>query len=166
MLRFDKMTVKAQEAVQESQEVAARHENQSIEPLHLLVALVEQKDGVVPPLLARLGIRSELLMQDLEREISRLPKVQGFGQHNMSRALNDVLERAFDEAQRLDRRSGIVPVPGRRAGRIRQDPAPLVVAQRLGIHPGPLGDFSRSHASSINPVPRYKVKSSEPARTA
>jgi ATP-dependent Clp protease ATP-binding subunit ClpB len=101
MLRFDKMTVKAQEAVQEAQEIAARHENQAIEPLHLLVALVEQKDGVVPPLLARLGIRPELLMQDVEREISRLPKVQGFGQHNMSRALNDVLERSFDEAEKF-----------------------------------------------------------------
>jgi ATP-dependent Clp protease ATP-binding subunit ClpB len=101
MLRFDKMTVKAQEAVQESQEIAARYENQSIEPLHLLVALVEQKDGVVPPLLARLGIRPELLMQDVEREISRLPKVQGFGQHNMSRVLNDVLERSFDEAEKF-----------------------------------------------------------------
>src|SRR5215469_2422455 len=101
MLRFDKMTVKAQEAVQESQEIAARHENQAIEPLHLLVALVEQKDGVVPPLLARLGIRSELLMQDLDREISRLPKVQGFGQHNMSRALNDALEASFDEAEKF-----------------------------------------------------------------
>jgi ATP-dependent Clp protease ATP-binding subunit ClpB len=101
MLRFDKMTVKAQEAVQEAQEIAARHQNQAIEPLHLLVALVEQKDGVVPPLLARLGIRSELLMQDVDREISRLPKVQGFGQHNMSRALNDVLERSFDEAQKF-----------------------------------------------------------------
>jgi ATP-dependent Clp protease ATP-binding subunit ClpB len=101
MLRFDKMTVKAQEAVQEAQEVAARHENQAIEPLHLLVALVEQKDGVVPPLLARLGIRSELLIQDLDREISRLPKVQGFGQHHMSRALNDILERSFDEATKF-----------------------------------------------------------------
>jgi len=100
-LRFDKMTVKAQEAVQESQEIAARHQNQAIEPLHLLVALVEQKDGVVPPLLARLGIRNELLMQDVDREISRLPKVQGFGQHNMSRALNEVLERSFDEAQKF-----------------------------------------------------------------
>ena len=101
MLRFDKMTVKAQEAVKESQEIAARHENQSIEPLHLLVALVEQKDGVVPPLLARLGIRNELLMQDVNREIAKLPKVQGFGQHNMSRALNDVLERSFDEAEKF-----------------------------------------------------------------
>ncbi|HET7107677.1 MAG TPA: ATP-dependent chaperone ClpB [Candidatus Acidoferrum sp.] len=101
MLRFDKMTVKAQEAVQESQEIAARHQNQLIEPLHLLVALVEQKDGVVPPLLARLGIRNELLMQDVDREISRLPKVQGFGQHNMSRPMNDVLERSFDEAEKF-----------------------------------------------------------------
>ena len=100
-MRFEKMTVKAQEAVQGSQEIAARQENQAIEPLHLLVALVEQKDGVVPPLLARLGIRSELLMQDLDREISRLPKVQGFGQHNMSRALNDVLEASFDEAEKF-----------------------------------------------------------------
>ena len=55
----------------------------------------------MPPLLARLGIRSEALMQDLDREIGRLPKVQGFGQHNMSRALNDVLERAFDEAEKF-----------------------------------------------------------------
>jgi len=101
MLRFDKMTVKAQEAVQEAQEIAARHENQAIEPLHLLVALVEQKDGVVPPLLARLGIRNELLMQEVDRELSRLPKVQGFGQHHMSRALNDVLERSFDEAEKF-----------------------------------------------------------------
>jgi len=101
MLRFDKMTVKAQEAVQESQEIAARHENQAIEPLHLLVALVEQKDGVVPPLLARLGIRNELLMKDVDREIGKLPKVQGFGQHHMSRALNDVLEKSFDEAEKF-----------------------------------------------------------------
>src|SRR5438552_15138697 len=53
MLRFEKMTVKAQEAVQSAQEVAARHENQQIEPVHLLAALVTQADGVVPPLLAR-----------------------------------------------------------------------------------------------------------------
>src|ERR1700675_144895 len=101
MLRFDKMTVKAQEAVQEAQEIAARHENQAIEPVHLLVALVEQKDGVVPSLLARLGIRNELLMQDVAREGSCVPKVQRLGQHNMSRALNDVLQRSFDEAEKF-----------------------------------------------------------------
>jgi ATP-dependent Clp protease ATP-binding subunit ClpB len=101
MLRFDKMTVKAQEAIQESQEIAARHENQTVEPLHLLSALVLQPDGVVPPLLARLGIRAELLTQDLQREIGRLPKVQGFAQQHLGRALNDVLEKSFDEASKF-----------------------------------------------------------------
>jgi ATP-dependent Clp protease ATP-binding subunit ClpB len=98
MLRFEKMTVKAQEAVQQAQEVAARHENQQIEPVHLLAAMVAQSDGVVSPLLARLGIRTEALSQEIEREIGRLPKVTGFGQQHMGRALNDVLERAFKEA--------------------------------------------------------------------
>ena len=101
MLRFDKMTVKAQEALQAARDVAARHENQSIEPVHLLAALIQQPDGVVPPLLARLGIRTELIDQDIEREIARLPKVQGFAQQNMGRPLNDVLERAFDEADKF-----------------------------------------------------------------
>src|SRR5258708_3103104 len=98
MLRFEKMTVKAQEAVQSAQEVAARHENQQIEPMHLLSALVAQADGVVPPLLARLGVRSEVLSQEMDREMGRLPKVQGFAQQHMGRPLNDLLERAFQEA--------------------------------------------------------------------
>jgi ATP-dependent Clp protease ATP-binding subunit ClpB len=99
MLRFEKMTVKAQEALQSAQEIAARHENQEIEPVHLLAAMVAQPDGVVSPLLARLGIRGESLSQELEREMGRLPKVTGYGQQNMGRALNEVLERAFKEAE-------------------------------------------------------------------
>jgi ATP-dependent Clp protease ATP-binding subunit ClpB len=99
MLRFEKMTVKAQEAVQSAQEIAASHENQQIEPIHLLAALVAQDGGVVPPLVTKLGIRTEALSQDIEREISRLPKVQGFGQQHMGTAVNRVLERAFKEAE-------------------------------------------------------------------
>src|ERR1700719_1645692 len=101
MLRFEKMTVKAQEGVQSAQEIAASHENQQIEPIHLLLALVTQADGVVSPLLARLGIRAELLTQEIEREIARLPRVTGFAQQHMGKPLNEVLERAFDEAQRF-----------------------------------------------------------------
>ncbi len=101
MLRFDKMTVKAQEALQEAQEIAARHEQQEIAPLHLLSALVAQTDGVVPSLLARLGVRAEALTGEIERELGRLPKVQGFSQQNMGRALNDVLEQAFKEADKF-----------------------------------------------------------------
>jgi len=98
MLRFEKLTVKAQEALQDAHEVAARHENQEITPLHLLAALVNQADGVVSPLLARLGVRKEALIGEVEREIGRLPKVRGFSDQRLGRALNDVLERAFKEA--------------------------------------------------------------------
>jgi len=101
MLRFDKMTVKAQEALQESQEIAARHQQQEIAPLHLLSALVGQADGVVPSLLTRLGVRTEALAGEIERELVRLPKVQGFSQQTMGRALNDVLEQAFKEADKF-----------------------------------------------------------------
>ncbi|HXJ04245.1 MAG TPA: ATP-dependent chaperone ClpB [Candidatus Acidoferrum sp.] len=101
MLQFDKMTVKAQEALQHANDVAALHENQQIEPVHLLKALVSQSDGVVPPLLARLGIRNEALSQELEREIARLPKVKGFAQQHLGKPLNKVLGRAFDEAERF-----------------------------------------------------------------
>ncbi len=59
MLRLDKLTVKAQEALQAAQEMGARSGQQQIEPLHLLWALVAQGDGVVPPLLAKLGVAPE-----------------------------------------------------------------------------------------------------------
>src|SRR3989442_612663 len=101
MLRFDKMTVKAQEALQEAHEVAARHDNQQIEPLHLLSALVAQTDGVVPALLARLGVPAEALTQEIERQLDRLPKVTGIAQQHLGKPLKNVLERAFDEAQRF-----------------------------------------------------------------
>jgi ATP-dependent Clp protease ATP-binding subunit ClpB len=101
MLRFEKLTVKAQEAVQSAQEIAATHENQQIEAVHLLAALVAQDGGVVPPLVTKLGIRLEALSQEIERAIKRLPKVQGFGQQHMSDALNKVLERSFKEAEKF-----------------------------------------------------------------
>ena len=101
MLRFDKLTVKAQEALQAAQEMGARSGQQQIEPLHLLWALVAQGDGVVPPLLEKLGTPPAALASEIEKQVERLPKVSGVSQQHLSQASNDVLEHAFDEAQRL-----------------------------------------------------------------
>ncbi|MGA7622588.1 MAG: ATP-dependent chaperone ClpB [Candidatus Acidiferrales bacterium] len=101
MVRLDKLTVKAQEALQAAQEMGARSGQQQIEPAHLLWALVAQGDGVVPPLLEKLGVSPTRLAADLDRQIERLPKVSGAAQQYLSPATNQVLERAFDEAQRL-----------------------------------------------------------------
>src|SRR5579863_3819352 len=101
MLRFDKLTVKGQEALQAAQEMGARSSQQQIEPLHLLWALTAQGDGVVPPLLEKLGVSPTTLGSEIEKQIERLPKVSGGSEQSLSRATNTVLEKAFDEAQRL-----------------------------------------------------------------
>jgi ATP-dependent Clp protease ATP-binding subunit ClpB len=101
MLRFDKLTVKAQEALQAAQEMGGRMGQQQIEPLHLLWALIAQGDGVVPPLLEKLGVSPTRLAAEAEKQIERLPKVSGVSQQYLSPATNKVLESAFDEAQRL-----------------------------------------------------------------
>jgi len=101
MIRFDKLTVKAQEALQAAQEVAARADQQQIEPLHLLAALVEQGDGIVSPLLARLGVRNEVLAGEIQAQLGRLPKVTGISQQYLGPATNEVLKGAFDEAERF-----------------------------------------------------------------
>jgi ATP-dependent Clp protease ATP-binding subunit ClpB len=101
MLRMDKLTVKAQEALQAALEMAGRQGQQQGEPLHLLWALIAQGDGVVPPLLEKLGAAPARLAIEVEKQIERLPKVSGVAEQYLSKASNAVLERAFDEAQRL-----------------------------------------------------------------
>ena len=97
MLRFDKLTVKSQEALQAAQEIAARENQQQIEPLHLLAALLEQSEGVVPPLLEKLGVPPTKLSLEVAQRLARLPKVTGIAQHFLSPATNEVLNRAFEE---------------------------------------------------------------------
>jgi ATP-dependent Clp protease ATP-binding subunit ClpB len=101
MIRSDKFTVKAQEALQAAQELGERSGQQQIEPLHVLWALVAQGDGVVPPLLEKLGVSPTLIASEAEKLIARLPKISGGSQAQFSAATTKVLERAFDEAQRL-----------------------------------------------------------------
>jgi ATP-dependent Clp protease ATP-binding subunit ClpB len=101
MPRFDKLTVKAQEAMQAAQEMAARFGQQQIQPLHVLWALLAQGDGVVPPLLEKLGVSPAQLASEVEKQVERLPKVSGGSEQYLSPDANKVLERAFEEAQRL-----------------------------------------------------------------
>jgi ATP-dependent Clp protease ATP-binding subunit ClpB len=98
-IRWDKFTVKAQEAVQRANEVASEHGNAELLPLHLLAALIEDKEGIVPPVLEKIGIGPQAVLNDVYAEIDRLPKVLGeSAQATMSPAVNQLLERAFKEA--------------------------------------------------------------------
>jgi ATP-dependent Clp protease ATP-binding subunit ClpB len=99
--RFDKFTVKAHEALQATQDVAGRFGNQQMEPVHLLLALVEQPEGIVPAILARLGVTPAAVVQEAEKEIENLPKVGGAAEHYLSPALKGVLDQAFKETEQF-----------------------------------------------------------------
>src|SRR5665213_2413972 len=101
MLRYDKLTVKAQEALQAAQDIAEKGNQQLIEPLHLLAALVAQKDGIVGPLLSRIGLRPEALSAEISTQLARFPKVTGVSQQHLSDASNQVLESSFGEAEKF-----------------------------------------------------------------
>jgi ATP-dependent Clp protease ATP-binding subunit ClpB len=100
-MRLDKLTVKAQEAVQAAQSLADQHGHQAIEPEHLLVALLQQREGVVGPVLAKLGARPDALQQALEAELAKLPTVRGGSGQYVSDRTRVLIERAQREAERL-----------------------------------------------------------------
>jgi len=99
-MRFEKLTVKAQEAVARAQQSAQEYDNAEITPLHLLASLLSETDGVFNPLLQKLGADPDRMRQIVTGELERLPKATGT-QTGPSRALNDVFNQAEKEATRL-----------------------------------------------------------------
>ena len=99
--RFDKFTVKAQEALQASQEIAGKNGNQQLEPVHLLLALVEQPDGIVPGILQRLGASPAAVVQEANKVIDGLPKVGGSTDHFISPALKEIFDQSFKETEQF-----------------------------------------------------------------
>ncbi len=102
-MRFDKMTIKAQESFQAAMDIASSNNQQQLEPEHLLMSLLEQDEGVVTPILGKLGANKNSIIDSLQDEIKRLPSIYGggAGQVYMSPRLNKILEKAWHEAERL-----------------------------------------------------------------
>src|SRR6202790_457112 len=98
-IRWDKFTVKAQEAVQRANSLASEHGNPEIMPVHILASLVEDKEGIVPPVLEKIGIGPQAVLHDAYEVIESLPKVSGSAvQATISNSVNQLLELAFKEA--------------------------------------------------------------------
>ncbi|HKD78725.1 MAG TPA: ATP-dependent chaperone ClpB [Candidatus Angelobacter sp.] len=98
-IRWDKFTIKAQEAIQQANEIAGQHGNPEMLPQHLLAALLQDQEGIVVPVLAKLGANAATLQSQLMQQIERLPRVSGAGeQPHLSAAMSQVLDQAFKEA--------------------------------------------------------------------
>ncbi|MEB2308800.1 MAG: ATP-dependent chaperone ClpB [Candidatus Brocadiaceae bacterium] len=103
-MRFDKFTIKAQEAVQEAQELAESKRQQQILAVHLLEVLITQEQGIVTPLLKKLGIDTDAVLDKTIGVINKLPQVSGSGapgQAYVSAELRDTFNLAWEEASKL-----------------------------------------------------------------
>jgi ATP-dependent Clp protease ATP-binding subunit ClpB len=98
-IKWDRFTVKSQEAVQAAASHAGENGNPEVLPLHLMAALLEDREGVVIPVLEKVGVPVEQMLSGVNAAIAKLPKVSGGGQPGMSAAMNKVLEQAFKEAE-------------------------------------------------------------------
>ncbi|MBU1237305.1 MAG: ATP-dependent chaperone ClpB [Gammaproteobacteria bacterium] len=100
-MRFDKFTTKFQQALSDAQSLAVGHDNQIIEPQHLLLALLEQEDGGTTSLLQRAGVNVPPLRTALDKAVDRLPKVEGHGgEVTIGRDLSNLLNVTDKEAQK------------------------------------------------------------------
>ncbi|MDC0709258.1 ATP-dependent chaperone ClpB [Stigmatella sp. ncwal1] len=100
-MRLDKYTVKAQEAIHEGQALARRADNPSYEPEHLAAALLEQKDGIVEPVLRKIGADSKLFASRLAEALGKIPRMQGGESALLSQRILKTFDKAEDEAKGL-----------------------------------------------------------------
>jgi ATP-dependent Clp protease ATP-binding subunit ClpB len=102
-MRFEKFTLKAQEVIQASQQLAERFSHQQIEPEHLIKSILEQKEGVIPPLLGKIGADQGQLLKSFEGALQKISRVTGggAGQAFISPRTKALLDRAFAEAENM-----------------------------------------------------------------
>src|SRR5258708_3107081 len=133
-IKWEKLTVKSQEAVQGASEHAAANGNPEVLPLHLMAALLEDREGVVIPVLEKIGVPVEQLLSGVNAAIAKLPKVQGGGQAGMSAALQKVLEQGFKEAENF--KDGYVSTEHLllALAKAKNDPVQLALAALGGTH--------------------------------
>jgi ATP-dependent Clp protease ATP-binding subunit ClpB len=100
-MRLDRYTVKAQEAIQDGQAIARRAGHPNFEAEHLLKALLEQKDGIILPILAKIGADQRLVTQRVDEALTRLPTIDGGEGATLSQRLLKLFDKAEDEAKSL-----------------------------------------------------------------
>src|SRR5216684_2891946 len=99
-MRLEKFTLRGQEAVQAGIELAERSQNQQVEPEHILCAMLEQPEGIVRPLLGKLGANVQVVINDCQAAVGRFPRVQG-GQQYFSPRLNQIFTAAQKQAEQM-----------------------------------------------------------------
>src|SRR5260370_18706774 len=99
-MRLDKFTLRGQEAIQAGIELAERNQNQQVEPEHILCAMLDQPEGIVRPLLGKLGANVQVVLNDCQAAVARFPRVQG-GQQYLSPRLTQIFTASQKQAEKM-----------------------------------------------------------------
>jgi ATP-dependent Clp protease ATP-binding subunit ClpB len=99
-MRFDRFTIRGQEAVQAAIGVAETNQNQQVEPEHILAAMLEQKEGVLKPILGKIGVNTSTIATEIQAAIDKMPKVTG-GQQYFSSRTNTIFQDVQKEAEKM-----------------------------------------------------------------
>jgi ATP-dependent Clp protease ATP-binding subunit ClpB len=161
-IRWDKFTVKAQEAVQRANELASEHGNPELQPLHLLAALLEDKEGIVPPVLEKIGIGPQAVLSEIYGEMEKLPKVSGASaQAGLSQAVTQLLDRAFKEADTFKDEYVSTEHLLLAATQLKQDAAQQILARHGATHEAILKALTAVRGSQRitdqNPEAKYQA---------
>src|ERR1043165_8226875 len=100
-MRFDRFTIRGQEAVQSAIGIAEKNQNQQVEPEHLLASMLEQKEGTLRPILGKIGANAQAVLTEAQASIAKLPKVSG-GQQDFSSRINTIFQEAQKEAEKMN----------------------------------------------------------------
>lgn len=102
-MQFDKFTIKSQEAIQAAQQLAQNKSHQEIQSVHLVRAILEQPEGVVVPVLQKMGVDPAIILMELNKILEKIPQVSGSGagQAYMSGELKQLLDKAFTTASQM-----------------------------------------------------------------
>jgi len=100
-MRFDKLTIKSREAIAAAQSLASQRNHAEIQPLHVLHALLEQDEGIVPRILERIGVSSTEARSRTQEALAKLPRVKGGGGPGMSSELQDAFNKAQTHADAI-----------------------------------------------------------------
>ena len=98
-MNFDNFTIKSQEAIQQAVNIVRQNNGQSIEPVHLLKAIIDKGESVVKFIFQKLGVNENQIKAQIEKEIESQPKVSG-GEPYLSRESNDILQKAIEQSQK------------------------------------------------------------------
>jgi len=163
-IRWDKLTVKAQQAVERGSQLASEHGNPEIVPLHLLAALVADQEGIVPPVLEKIGVGTQAILHACYQQIDKLPKASGgVAQPGFSPAANQLLERAFKEADNFKDEYVSTEHLLLAATQLKRDPATEILVRQGASHEAILKALTSVRGSQriTDPNPEAKYQALE-----